>query len=61
MKNRWKYLIALLLVLLIAAGVYFFFSANNKKSPEYSLTLLQTAINSNDWDAVEKRMDMNTF
>jgi len=61
MKNRWKYLIALVLVLIIAAGVYFFFSANNKKSPEYSLTLLQTAINSHDWDAVQKRMDMNTF
>jgi hypothetical protein len=61
MKNRWKYLIALLLVLIIAAGVYFFFSANNKKSPEYSLTLLQTAITSHDWAAVQKRMDMNTF
>jgi len=61
MRNRWKYLIALLLILIITAGVYFFFSANNKKSPEYSVTLLQTAITSHDWEAVQKRVDMNTF
>lgn len=61
MKTRWKYLTAFLLVLFIAAGVYFFFSANNKKSPEYSLMLLQTSMASHDLVTFQKHIDMQTF
>ncbi len=61
MKTRWKYLTALLLVLFIAAGVYFFFSANNKKSPGYSLAILQNSISSHDWATFQKHIDLKSF
>ncbi|HIU63566.1 MAG TPA: hypothetical protein IAB06_00810 [Candidatus Avacidaminococcus intestinavium] len=62
MRTKTKIIIflALLLIFCISIGTFFYFSAK-KKSPEYSLNLLNTAIKQHDYATFERHIDLESF
>jgi len=61
MKAYKKYGIALAVVLFLTAAAYFMFLQHQKKTPEYTLTLLQTAFARHDWPTVNKHFAADSF
>jgi hypothetical protein len=59
-RLRFTLIAALLLILLISAGALLYFSGQ-KKTPEYSLNLLNNAIKQHDLATFEKHFELNTF
>lgn len=57
MKSLWKYIVALCVVLVIAGGGYFYWQTQQKKTPAYSLGLINTAMQKHNWAAFQKHFD----